>query len=128
MTLVAQAQVVALLEFDLLGCRSRAEGYVALEAAVWPLLLLGDIEMNGMLGKCLVLNGRRRLLRHLRVATHAVRGHELRGRHLLVVAVLARLPVRVADVAVRGAHSWLRFVVLDPVGRVRHRGLVTVSA
>lgn len=55
-TLVAQAQVMALLELQLLRRCARTERHVTLEAPIRPALLLCDIEVHGMLGKRLVLD------------------------------------------------------------------------
>ena len=108
MALVAQAQVMSLLQRDLLRRRRRAKRYVALEAPIRTAFLLCHAEMHGVLGECLVLDRRRRLLSHLLVARSAARRDQLRRRDLLVVAVLTGLAIGVADVAVSGADPRLR--------------------
>jgi len=122
--LVAETKVVALLQLDILGRRRCAECDMTLIAPVWSLLLLRDVEVDGVLGECLVLYRRGRLLRHFRMTAHAVPGNEFCCAHALVMAVLARSPIGVADIAVSCAHAGFGFVALYPVGRVRHRRLV----
>ena len=117
-----------LLKRDLLRSRTCAERNVTLEAVIGPAILLCDVEVNGVLGESLVLNRSGWLLRHLRMTADAVRCHQFCGRHLRVVAVLASLAIYMTDVAVCGTHAGLRFVILNPIGRVRHRRLVALAA
>lgn len=126
--IVAQSKIVPLRLFSGL-CRCRGtEIDMTFIAFVGGALLLEDVEMHRVLGEPLVLYLRCRLLLHLVVARCAILLQQLGALDLVVMTVLARGAIGVTYVAVIATDAWIRLMIRQPIGGMRHHGLVTALA